>query len=279
MPSFLNNADAIKAKGVDTIAVTGVNDVFVMDAWKKATGADGKIEFLADGNGEFAKAIDLTFDGSGNGLGTRSKRYSMLVEDGVVKKLNIEDAPGKCDISGGAGAARRRSSLTSSSSRLCAPARAAINPSRASSSARSFMAWPAWPFTQCQWTVWCCERGIEPLPQIDVLHRLLVGGAPAVASSSCGSSSMMPSRRYWLSVCRSTVHGRLSASSAEIAAINSMRLLVVCGLAALQFLLVVAERQDRAPAARPGIARAGAVGVDGDALLRSSIDAVVAARS
>lgn len=101
MPSFLNNVDAIKAKGVHTIAVTGVNDVFVMEAWKKAANAGGKIEFLADGNGDFAKAIDMAFDGSGNGLGTRSKRYSMLVEDGVVKKLNIEDAPGKCDISGG----------------------------------------------------------------------------------------------------------------------------------------------------------------------------------
>jgi peroxiredoxin len=101
IPSFLNNVDAIKAKGVHTVAVTGVNDVFVMEAWKKATGAGGKIEFLADGNGDFAKAIDMAFDGSGNGLGTRSKRYSMLVDDGVVKKLNIEDAPGKCDISGG----------------------------------------------------------------------------------------------------------------------------------------------------------------------------------
>jgi glutaredoxin/glutathione-dependent peroxiredoxin len=101
MPSFLNNAAAFKAKGVTTIAVTGVNDVFVMEAWKKSTGADGKVDFLADGNGEFAKAIDMTLDASGNGLGIRSKRYSMLVEDGVVKKLNIEDAPGKCDISGG----------------------------------------------------------------------------------------------------------------------------------------------------------------------------------
>ena len=97
VPSIAQNADAIKAKGVNTIAV---NDVFVMDAWKKASAAD-KMEFLADGNGEFAKAIDLTFDGSGNGLGTRSKRYAMLVEDGVVKKLNIEEAPGKVEVSGG----------------------------------------------------------------------------------------------------------------------------------------------------------------------------------
>ena len=99
LPGFLQNADAIKAKGVDTIAVTAVNDGFVMDAWKKASNAEGKIEFLADGNGEFAKAIDMTLDGSGNGLGLRSKRYSMLVEDGVVKKLNVEEAPGKAETS------------------------------------------------------------------------------------------------------------------------------------------------------------------------------------
>jgi len=101
IPSFLKNIAAFKAKGVDTIAVTGVNDAFVMDAWKKATGSEGKIEFLADGNGEFAKGVGMDFDGSGNGLGVRSKRYSMFVDNGVVKALNIEDAPGKCDISGG----------------------------------------------------------------------------------------------------------------------------------------------------------------------------------
>jgi len=100
LPGFIENAAAIKAKGIDAIAVTAVNDGFVMDAWKKASGAEDKIEFLADGNGDFAKAIDMTLDASGNGLGTRSKRYSMLVEDGVVKKLNVEDAPGKAEISG-----------------------------------------------------------------------------------------------------------------------------------------------------------------------------------
>lgn len=101
MPSFLNNVAAFKAKGVDTIAVTAVNDPFVMKAWAEKTGGDGKIDFLADGSAEFAKAIDMTLDASGNGLGIRSKRYSMLVEDGVVKQLNIEEAPGKCDVSGG----------------------------------------------------------------------------------------------------------------------------------------------------------------------------------
>lgn len=101
MPSIVQNADAIKGKGVDTIAVTSVNDVFVMSAWKRDTDPNGKAEFLADGNADFAKAIDLTFDGSGNGLGLRSKRYSMLVEDGMVKKLNVEPAPGQVEVSGG----------------------------------------------------------------------------------------------------------------------------------------------------------------------------------
>jgi|SRR5262245_16161939 len=101
MPSIVQNADAIKGKGVDTIAVTSVNDVFVMQAWKRDTDPDGKTEFLADGNGEFAKALDLTFDGSGNGLGVRSKRYCMVVDNGVVKKLDIEESPGKVDVSGG----------------------------------------------------------------------------------------------------------------------------------------------------------------------------------
>ena len=100
LPDFVKNADAIKAKGVDTIAVTGVNDVFVMDAWKKASDADGKVEFLADGSGDFAKAIGLSLDASANGLGIRSKRYCMVVEDGVVKSLNVEEAPGKADVSG-----------------------------------------------------------------------------------------------------------------------------------------------------------------------------------
>lgn len=101
MPSFLSNIDAFKSKGVDSVAVTAINDVFVMEAWKKASGADGKIDFLADGNGEFGKGIDLAFDGSAGGLGTRVKRFSMLVDNGVVKALNVEDAPGKCDLTSG----------------------------------------------------------------------------------------------------------------------------------------------------------------------------------
>src|SRR6188768_2047456 len=101
LPGFVKNADAIKAKGIDTIAVTGVNDVFVMDAWKKATDIDGKIEFLADGSAAFANAIGLSVDLGPRGLGTRSQRYAMVVEDGVVKTLNIEDAPGKAGLTPG----------------------------------------------------------------------------------------------------------------------------------------------------------------------------------
>ena len=101
MPSFLNNIDAFKAKGVDTVAVTAVNDPFVMKAWAEKTGGEGKIDFLADGSAEFAKGIDMVLDATAGGLGIRSKRYSMLVDDGVVKQINIEEAPGKCEVSGG----------------------------------------------------------------------------------------------------------------------------------------------------------------------------------
>ncbi|RAI45533.1 peroxiredoxin [Rhodoplanes roseus] len=99
LPGFLKNADSIKQKGVDTIAVTSVNDAFVMNAWMKASGAEGQIEFLADGNGDFAKAIDMTMDISAGGLGVRSKRYAMLVEDGVVKRLSVEQEAGKAELS------------------------------------------------------------------------------------------------------------------------------------------------------------------------------------
>lgn len=99
LPGFRDNAAAIKARGVDAIAVTSVNDVFVMDAWAKATEAGDKIEFLADANADFAKAIGLDID-MAQGLGfSRSKRYAMIVEDGVVKTLNVEDTPGKAETS------------------------------------------------------------------------------------------------------------------------------------------------------------------------------------
>jgi glutaredoxin/glutathione-dependent peroxiredoxin len=93
LPGFLQHGDAIRAKGVDGIAVTGVNDVFVMKAWAEASNAVGKIDFLADGSGAFAKAVGLDLDLSERGLGLRSKRYSMVVKDRMVKSLAIDDVP------------------------------------------------------------------------------------------------------------------------------------------------------------------------------------------
>jgi len=100
VPSYLLNLDQIKAKGVDTVACLAVNDADVMHAWSKQTGADGKILFLADGNGDFTRAMGLERDFSAGGMGKRSARYSMIVENGVIKKMNIEDKPG-VNVSGG----------------------------------------------------------------------------------------------------------------------------------------------------------------------------------
>ena len=98
LPGFVEKAAAIKAKGVDTIACISVNDAFVMGAWGKAQNAAGKVEMLADGNGDFARAVDLEMDGSGFGLGKRSKRYAMVVQDGVVKNIAVEN-PGAFEVS------------------------------------------------------------------------------------------------------------------------------------------------------------------------------------
>ncbi len=99
LPGYIDKEREFKARGVDFIAVTGVNDVFVMDAWAKSTGAAGKIVFLADGSAVFAEAIGLTLDLIDRGLGLRSQRYSMLVDDGVVRELNIEELSGKAEAS------------------------------------------------------------------------------------------------------------------------------------------------------------------------------------
>ena len=101
LPGYLDNRDAILAKGVDDIMVIAVNDHHVMGAWANHTGAAGKLRFLADWDAAFTKAIGLDADLSAGTLGIRSKRYSMLVEDGVVKKINLEPAPGKVEVSGG----------------------------------------------------------------------------------------------------------------------------------------------------------------------------------
>ncbi|MEY4361808.1 MAG: hypothetical protein RL391_1114 [Actinomycetota bacterium] len=92
LPGYVKNREALKAKGVETIACISVNDPWVMDAWGKAQGADG-IVMLAD-SGDFTKAIGLEMDGSGFGLGTRSQRYSAVLKDGVVQEINVEDGPG-----------------------------------------------------------------------------------------------------------------------------------------------------------------------------------------
>ena len=93
-PGFLRDAEAIKAKGADTIACTAVNDVHVMNAWANASNAGGKILMLSDGNGAFARALGLNVDLTASGMGERSRRYSMIVDNGVVKTLNVEDKPG-----------------------------------------------------------------------------------------------------------------------------------------------------------------------------------------
>jgi peroxiredoxin len=90
LPGFKDKAQELKSKGVDTIACVSVNDVFVMDAWGKDQGVGSDVVMLADGNGDFTKKIGLELDGSRFGMGPRSQRYSMIVKDGVVQKLNVE---------------------------------------------------------------------------------------------------------------------------------------------------------------------------------------------
>ena len=102
MPSYVANYDALKNKGFDLVVCTSTNDIFVLSAWAKDSKAHGKIMMLADGSGEFVKKIGLDIDLSARGLGLRSKRYSMMVEDGVVKQLNIEEQPGVVEKSGAA---------------------------------------------------------------------------------------------------------------------------------------------------------------------------------
>lgn len=99
VPNFLNNLDALKAKGVDEVICLSVNDAFVMGAWGKDTGATGKINMVSDGNAEFTKAIGQDFDLSALGLSVRSHRYAMLLENGVVKVLNVDEGA-ELEVSG-----------------------------------------------------------------------------------------------------------------------------------------------------------------------------------
>ncbi|MEO1766885.1 peroxiredoxin [Thiobacter aerophilum] len=98
LPGYVSFADRLKAKGVDEIVCLSVNDAFVMGAWGKEQGAQGKVRMLADGNGDFCRALGLELDLRERGMGVRCQRFSMLVEDGVVKTLNVE-APGKFEVS------------------------------------------------------------------------------------------------------------------------------------------------------------------------------------
>ncbi|MFZ5792238.1 MAG: peroxiredoxin [Pseudomonadota bacterium] len=98
LPGFVQHAGKIKAKGVDTIACLSVNDAFVMDAWGKSQNVGDKVLMLADGNADFSKAVGLTMDGTGYGMGLRASRYAMVVENGTVKALNVE-APGAFEVS------------------------------------------------------------------------------------------------------------------------------------------------------------------------------------
>lgn len=98
LPGYVDQAEALKAKGIDQVACIAVNDVFVMSAWGKSSSADGKVLMLADGNGEYTQALGLELDATGFGMGKRGKRFSMIVDDGVVKQLNIEP-PGEFGIS------------------------------------------------------------------------------------------------------------------------------------------------------------------------------------
>jgi len=93
LPGFVEHANAIKAKGVDEIAVVSVNDVFVMQAWAESTGATGKITFLCDPNADFAKAVGMDLDLTERGLAIRTKRYAMIVEDGKVTTFNSDEVP------------------------------------------------------------------------------------------------------------------------------------------------------------------------------------------
>lgn len=102
LPGYAEHADAIKAKGVDTIAVVAVNDVHVMKAWKDASGAGNNVLFLADGSATFTKAADMVLDATGFGMGVRSLRYAALVDNGVVTKIAVEDSPGEAQASGAA---------------------------------------------------------------------------------------------------------------------------------------------------------------------------------
>lgn len=107
LPGYIQAADSIRAKGIDEIICLAVNDPFVMKHWGETAGAQGKVTMLPDGNGEFTRALGLGMDGSGAGLGFRAKRFAMVVEDGVVKDLQVEDKASEVGVTGAESCALR----------------------------------------------------------------------------------------------------------------------------------------------------------------------------
>ena len=269
LPGYVDKAADIKAKGVDEIVCVAVNDVFVMTAWGKEQRAEGKVRMLADGSGDFVRALGLELDLSKMGLGTRSKRYSMLVDNGVVKSLNVEQQPGQVegfrrrgDAAGALGPARR-SLYPRVSAEGCFPQLSSAMRARAIASARSFSGWPEWPRTHSQVDDVPGRRGIEPLPKIDILDRLLVGGQPVpplpavypfgdavaqILAVAVEPDAARPLQRFEPGDRRHHLHavvGRL-------------------GVIAAQFLFDLAIAQYRGPAARARVAAASPVGEDLD---------------
>lgn len=102
IPTLLEHVDAMKAKGVDEVVVVAVNDPFVMDAWSKVVDPESKLRFLSDGNAAWSSEMGMTFDGSKNGLNTRSLRYAAVVDNGKVASIDVEENPGVCSVSSGA---------------------------------------------------------------------------------------------------------------------------------------------------------------------------------
>ena len=197
LPGFVKNAAAIKAKGIDTIAVTGVNDVFVMDAWKKASGGDahrvpgrrqrrlrqGARAHRGPDRARPRRALAALRHGGRRRRGEDAQRRGRARQGrGLRRRQSAQEPVDALDSHSRRGPLRRESGETGFVQALfLRRAHRPRSPRRASWSARSFISWPAWPLTQCQCTSWRCERGVEPLPEVDVLHRLLVGGLPAVA--------------------------------------------------------------------------------------------------
>ena len=257
LPGFIESADEFKKLGIDTVACVAVNDPFVLGAWEEKSGGKGKVLFLSDGNAEFTKKIGMDFDGSGVGLGTRSKRYAALVEDGVVKALNIEDSPGVAVESTAAKllatGLRLASFPTLAEERRHALAGKLVGALIVVMADMAFDPMPA-DFV-------AVGRLLQPLPQLGILHRLPVRGAPAVllpafdpagdaAAQIIGVGIELDVRRRFQRI------ERLDRGD-ELHAVIGGQL-----LAAFDLFAVRARFEDRAPAAGSRIAGTGAVGMD-----------------